>query len=65
MFRDNHNLIKMIRVDHGQNMVDHCEQKFYKVDHGQPWLTMVHLFLQWPTMVNHGPDNDFIMIFDG
>ena len=46
-------------------MVNHGEQNFYKVDHEQPWLIMVHLFLQWPTMVNRGPDNNFIMIFDG
>ena len=46
-------------------MVNHGEQKFYKVGHHKPWLTMVHLFFQWHPMVNHGPDNDFIMIFDG
>ena len=28
------------------------------VDNGQQ-------FLQWSTMVNHGQDNDFIMVFDG
>ena len=24
-----------------------------------------HPFWQWSTMVNHGPDNDFIIVFDG
>ena len=36
-------------------MVNHGEQKFYKV---WPWSTIL-------AMVNHGQDNDFIMVFDG
>ena len=33
----------------------------------QPWSTMVGNglpFWQWSTMVNHGPEKDFIMVFD-
>ena len=33
---------------------------FIRFDHGQPWTTMAD-----QTMVNHGQDNDFIMVFDG
>ena len=46
-------------------MVNHGEQKFYKI---WPWSTMDDHGWQWSTilaMVNHGQDNDFIMVFDG
>ena len=39
-----------------------------RFDHCQPWTTMVdngQPFWQLSTMVNHGQDNDFIMVFDG
>ena len=43
-------------------------RNFIRFDHGQPRTTMVdngQAFWQWSTMVNHGQDNDFIMVFDG
>ena len=43
-------------------------RNFIRFYHGQPWTTMVdngQPFWQWSTMVNHGQDNDFMMVFDG
>ena len=43
-------------------------RNFIRFDHGQPWTTMVdngQPFWQWSAMVNHGQDNDFIMVFAG
>ena len=43
-------------------------RNFIRFDHGQLWTTMVdngQPFWQRSTMVDHGQDNDFIMVFDG
>ena len=43
-------------------------RNFIRFDHGQPLTTMVdngQPFWQWSTIVTHGQDNDFIMVFDG